>query len=244
MRTANFSLSLIVVFSLGSAGCARKSLDKRSGSDPRSVNATTHTFTGSLKQTLSGHTEEVWAVAFSPDGKTLASGGDDTSVKLWDVQTGKEKQTLSGHKYKVATLAFSPDGKSLASGSEDYTVKIWDLATGALKQTLNHDYQITAIAFSPDGNTLACAVYSGNIVLWDAQTWTQKRTIEGKDVVRGAAFSPDSKLLASATEKAIKLWNAQSGILEQTLTGHTSDVRGSPFLLMARRWPAPATIAA
>jgi WD40 repeat protein len=80
--------------------------------------------------TLKGHTAKVLSVAYSPDGKTLASGSIDQTIKLWDVATGKEQATLKGHTRYVASVAFSPDGKTLASGSEDRTIKLWDVTTG------------------------------------------------------------------------------------------------------------------
>ncbi|MGI2909791.1 WD40 repeat domain-containing protein, partial [Hassallia sp. VBCCA 56010] len=80
------------------------------------------------------HSNSVRSVAFSPDGKTLASGSDDNTIKLWDVATGKLSQTLTGHSNSVRSVAFSPDGKTLASGSDDNTIKLWDVATGKLSQ--------------------------------------------------------------------------------------------------------------
>src|SRR4051794_6032025 len=83
-----------------------------------------------LRNTLKEHTEAVFPVAFSPDGKTLASGSLDDTIKLWDVQTGKEQATLKGHTDWVGSVAYSPDGKTLASGSNDKTIKLWDVARG------------------------------------------------------------------------------------------------------------------
>jgi WD40 repeat protein len=88
-------------------------------------------------QTLEGHVDQVWAVAFSPDGQTLASGSWDGTVRLWDATTGAWKQTLEGHVDQLWAVAFSPDGQTLASGSRNRTtVRLWDATTGAWKQTL------------------------------------------------------------------------------------------------------------
>ncbi|MEH1976653.1 MAG: ribosome assembly protein 4, partial [Nostoc sp.] len=86
--------------------------------------------------TLEGHSSTVYSVGFSPDGKTLASGSDDKTIKLWDVSTGKAIKTLTGHSSRVYSVGFSPDGKTLASGSSDKTIKLWDVSTGKAIKTL------------------------------------------------------------------------------------------------------------
>src|SRR5262249_19575491 len=109
------------------------------------------------RSALQGHTDMVQCVAFSPDGKILASGSRDRTIKLWDVASGKNTATLTGHKRGGWWLAFSRDGKVLASaGHRDQTVKLWDVQTGKNTATLTgHTDWVWSVAFSPDGKTVA-----------------------------------------------------------------------------------------
>ncbi|WP_084763412.1 NACHT and WD repeat domain-containing protein, partial [[Scytonema hofmanni] UTEX B 1581] len=181
---------------------------------------------------LQGHSELVISVAFSPDGKTLASGSADKTIKLWDVATGKISQTLTGHSKWVNSVAFSPDGKTLASGSADKTIKLWDVATGKLSQTLTgHSDGVYSVAFSPDGKTLASGSGDKTIKLWDVATGKPSQTLTGhRDKVISVAFSPDGKTLASGSyDDTIKLWDMATGKPSQTLTGHRDKVNSVAF---------------
>ena len=174
--------------------------------------------------TLKGHSGGVESVAFSPDGKRLASGSLDKTIKLWDTVTGKELLTLKGHSYRVKSVAFSPDGRRLASASR--TIKLWDTVTGKELLTLKrHSATALSVAFSPDGKRLASA--SRTIKLWDTITGEELITLKRHAVcpVYSVAFSPDGKRLASGNwDRTIRLWDTVTGEELLTLKGHSTHV--------------------
>jgi hypothetical protein len=182
--------------------------------------------------TVKGHESFVTSVAFSPDGKRLASGSLDKTIKISGAATGQEVLTLKGHESFVTSVAFSPDGKRLASGSEDKTIKLWDAATGQEVLTLKgHESAVFSVAFSSDGKRLASGSEDKTVKLWDAVTGQEVLTLKGhEDVVRSVAFSPDGKRLASGSwDKTIKLWDAATGQEVLTLKGHESAVYSVAF---------------
>ena len=186
--------------------------------------------TGEHKQTFRGHTRWVYSVAFSPDGRTLASGSWER-IHLLDAVTGEHKQTFRGHTRWVYSVAFSPDGSTLASGGSDGTIRLRDTVTGEHKETLTgHTNWVRSVAFSPDGSTLASGRSDGTIRLWDAVTGEHKETLTGHaDPVYSVAFSPDGGILASGGSDGTILWDALTGEHKETLTGHTSNVRSVAF---------------
>ncbi len=190
---------------------------KRERLDPTSVR---------LLRTLE-HDDAARSIAFSPDSSTLASGGYDTKVRLWNVATGQIQRTLSGHRYWILCVRFSPDGSTLASGSMDRTTRLWDVTSGQLRKILKANNRVCAVAFSPDGSTLASGGYDTAVRLWDVKTGIVRRTLQGHAAVVGSvAFSPDGSMLASAGgDKTIRLWGVESGRHRTTLTGHEAGVK-------------------
>jgi serine/threonine protein kinase len=120
-----------------------------------------------LDKSLTGHSDSVQSVVYSPDGRYLASGSGDKTIKVSEVATGKQLRTLTGHSDKVSSVAYSPDGRYLASGSNDKTIKIWEVATGKQLRTLTGHYgEVYSVIYSPDGRYLASGSVDKSIKIW------------------------------------------------------------------------------
>ena len=181
-------------------------------------------------QTSVKNNSSVRSVAFSPDGKLVASTSDNTII-LSEVASGAVKATLKGHRLNVLSLAFSPDGKTLASGSNDDSVMLWDMASRTTFATLNgHTSPVTLLAFSPDSKTLASGSYDKNVTLWDMASRKTFATLAHTSAALSLAFSPDGKFLASGSiDKSVRLWEVASHLESATLKGHTSYVLSLAF---------------
>ena len=181
----------------------------------------------------SGISGWVSSLSFRPDGKTLASGLSDGTIRIWDAQTDELLRTFMGHASGVKNIAFHPDGKRLASsGRLDGTIRIWDADTGELLHALTgHTGWIHNFSFSPDGKTLASASHDETIRIWDADIGELLHTLTGHSgSVVSLSFSPDGKTLASASEDAtVRIWDATAGTFLRTLTRHTGWVESVSF---------------
>ncbi len=192
--------------------------------------------------TLSGHQASIWSLAFSPDGKTLASGSNDGAVMLWDVPAQRLRGTLARHSGEVLALAFTPDGSTLVSAGG--TVRIWDVQKRELRRELgmNNPTQqlgalkdgqqpglgltLTSVAVSRD--TLALGYYDGTVDVCGFDASDQPQKLDGQHArwVTSLAFSPDGRTLVSgSSDRKVILWDVQTRKLRQTLVGHESWVR-------------------
>jgi WD40 repeat protein len=192
-----------------------------------------------LDRTFKGHSGWVTGVAFSSDGRRLASGSWDQTVKFWDVPTGQELSTVGKKIKEVQALAFSSDGHWLAAENSNDIVTLWDAATGREIRTLASDRPLGAlgsnwvysIAFSPDGRWLASGVDDKTVRLWDVTTGRAVRDLTGlRRSVIYVAFSPDGRWLASGDDdKSIRIWDVSTGQEIRRLSGHKKPIYAVAF---------------
>lgn len=182
-----------------------------------------------LRHTLRGHQGVIFRIAWSPDGRLLASGGSDGLVRVWDVETIPSPLTLEGHTEPVTGVAWSPSWRMLASGSEDGTVVLWDVGGRQPSRTFHSPSNYTyGLTWSPDGRAIASGSLNESIQLWDANTGSIFRPVtltKSLAPTYSVAWTPDGRVLASGgQDSTIVLWDVNAGHRKHTLRGHSDDI--------------------
>ena len=183
-------------------------------------------------RTLTGHHGEIFALAFSPDGHLISSGGGDQVIRLWHTKTGRLDKVLPGHSGTIRALAFSPDNRFLASASKDKTCRVWDIQTGKEVASFSSRFgNFRTLAFSPNGQALAAAGDGGSIRLWDWRSGQELKTMKsGFGIVFSVAFSPDgTQLYTGNSDTLIHVWDSSSGRQMGNFSGHTGAVHAVSF---------------
>ena len=170
-----------------------------------------------------GHTQDITSVAYSPDGRQIASGALDGTVRIWNLESG-ENRKLHSNAMSIYSIAYSPDGSKLASGSSSGIICIWDLESGESYILRGHKENVKSVAYSPDGRQLASGSDDKSIRIWDLESG-ESRILEGhRWRVESVAYSPDGKQIASGSgDNTIHIWDLVNG-KSRTLEGHTSFV--------------------
>ncbi|KAG8942641.1 hypothetical protein FRC03_002970 [Tulasnella sp. 419] len=187
---------------------------------PRVIMTDSHDTWDRILFTLTGHSDKVFDVAYSPDGGLLATGSQDKKVIIWDSRTGAQIHSLEGHSDGVLVVDFSPNGSLIASGSYDRSVRIWNSASGILIHTLNgHTGGVRVVSFSPLGNIFASGSLDNTVILWDPRNGSLLRTLDGaSSKLWSIRFSPDGiQTVAQSSETDLIIWDTETGAVKSRL---------------------------
>jgi WD40 repeat protein len=184
------------------------------------------TQTSAAALVLKGHTNDIRAVAVTPDGQRVVSGSRDHTVCVWNLDSSKPSATLKGHTYAVWGVAVTPDGKQAISGSWDRTLRVWDLATGKSVATLGDASLVLDVAVTPDGKRAISAAADGDLRIWDLATGRSIATFKTHKLpVYGVAVTGDGRVISASSDHTLLVLDLANGKPVSTLSGHTAAVR-------------------
>ncbi len=234
-RTVVVGLAGLAVVGVGGGGLLWLARSQQPTAPPTSVSTSTPTplSVGTTLYTYRGHSGIVDTVAWSSDGKRIASGSYDRTVQVWDATDGGHVYIYRGHADVVNAVAWSPNGKRIASASSDRTVQVWNAADGSNAYTYEgHTSTVYAVAWSPDGKRIASGSDDQTVQVWDAVTGNRIYTYSGHSAsVRAVTWSPDGKRIASSGsfDQTVQVWDATDG-------GHVYTYRGHAAVVNAVAW--------
>ena len=187
--------------------------------------------------TRTKHTGSVYGIAFSPDGNTIATNGEDGTIRLWYTATGLHYRTITGNSGSIRGVGFNPDGKTIISASKDSEetiVRLWETDSGKPKHTFSGNMKsVSSSTFSPNGKMIGISTHDNTIELWDVETAQLKQTlITTEDVgsIEYVTFSPNGKTIVGCTNGGnILLWNTKTGEHIRTFTGHKDGITDVVF---------------
>lgn len=180
-----------------------------------------------LIDSLEGHTDRVWSVALTPNGKLAISGSADSTIKVWDIEHRQLITTLTGHSASVWSVALTNDGRYAVSASDDHTIRIWDIENAKLVKTLlGHKDRVRAVAMSADGKRIVSASDDTTVKVWETDGGILLATLHGHtDWVRAVAINSDgSRAISGSVDRTIRVWDVNHRKVVSTLEGHHKEI--------------------